>query len=253
MKSSFASCLFLIAGCVMLSPAARAQEKPLTAAETEALVKKVIAENPELIIKSVESYQIKQQAASVSKAAQNIIALQNDLTNNPHSPSAGNPKGDVTVVEFFDYHCGYCKHFFPILTQLLEQDKNVRIVFKEFPILSEDSALASKAALAVNNIDPQKYMAFHAALMKSSGRFSMEILTEKAKEAGISEEAFKKALNNPELDKEIDHNRDLAQSLNIAGTPALIIGTELVPGAVEIETLKSKVAQARNAAKEKRS
>jgi len=223
----------------------------MTDADVEAIVKKVIANNPELLVKSLQSYEAKEQAAKASKAAQNITALQGDLNDNPNSPSVGNPNGDVTVVEFFDYHCGYCKHFYPTVSQLIEQDKKVRVVFKEFPILSADSGVAAKAALAVNSIDPSKYFAFHTALMESTGSFDMSMLTEKAKEVGIDKETFLKAMKNPELSHELDHNKELAQALGIGGTPVIIIGTQFMPGAISYDMLKDKVAIARKSAKDK--
>ncbi len=247
MKHALASLIISIfaTSLVLSSSAANAQEKPLTEAQVEEIVKKVIKENPDLIVKSVEMYQMKEQADSLSKAAKNVVAMQGDLQNNPNSPSIGNPNADVTIVEFFDYHCGYCKRFFPVLTQLLDSDHNLRLVFKEFPILAEDSALAAKAALAVNHIDKNKYLPFHTVLMKSSMGFTMENLTAKAKEIGIDPEDFKKAMQNPDLDKEISHNKDIAQQLNIAGTPAVIIGNEVIPGAITLDVLKEKVAAAR--------
>jgi len=252
MKSPFAS-LLISTAALCFAFGATAQEKPLTNADVEAMVKKVIAENPDLIMKSVESYQMKQQAQAAVKASDSITSMQNDIVNDPNSPSVGNPKGDVTVVEFFDYHCGYCKHFFPLLTRLLDEDKNVRVVFKEFPILSEDSILAAKAALAVSKLDKTKYFSYHTALMKSSGQFTMEMLTDKAKELGIDPDAFKKAMESPDIANELAHTKDLTQSLNIAGTPALIIGSDLTPGAIEMDVLKAKVAAARAAASQKKS
>jgi len=254
MKSFFTSLsvFIVVLSMVLSSSPTYAEDKPLTRAEVESIVKKTLQDNPEVIVKSLEAYQARQQAATMAKAAQNIIALQGDLKNNPNSPSIGNPNADVAVIEFFDYHCGYCKHFFPVISKLLEDDKNVNVVFKEFPILSEDSVLAAKAALAVNSIDKTKYFAFHSELMKAAGRYTMEILTEKAKEAGIDADTFKKAMSNPDIEKELSHNKELAQSLNIGGTPAIIIGKELLPGAVELDTIKAKIAAAREAEKKEK-
>ena len=251
MKFSFASLLIsAIVFSTALCATADAQDKALTKADVEAIVKKTIEENPELIMNSVRDYQMKQQAATLSKAAKNIVAMKGDLQNNPNSPFAGNPNGDVTIVEFFDYHCHYCKQFYPTVAKLIDDDKNLRVVFKEFPILSEDSALAAKAALAVYSIDKGKYFAYHTALMKSSGAFTMDMLQDKAKEVGIDPDAFKKAMDNADLTKEIDHNKELAQSIGINGTPAIIVGNDLIPGAIEYDALKAKIASAR---KEKKS
>ncbi|MEI6730230.1 MAG: DsbA family protein, partial [Pseudomonadota bacterium] len=204
-----------------------------------------IQDNPELIMKSVQSFQMKKQAEAASQAAKNIVAMQGDLQNNPNSPVVGNPNGDVTVVEFFDYHCGYCKRLLPAVTQLLNEDKNLRFVFKELPILGEDSITATKVSLAVNLVDKSKYFAFHNAVMKMTGNFTMDSLIAKAKEVGVDEVALKAAINSPEVEKEISHNKELAASLNITGTPAMVIGNDLTPGAVPIDTIKAKIAAAR--------
>ena len=241
-----ASMGMMAATCYAEEPAAPLDEKKI-----EDLVKKAIQNNPELIIKSLQDYQIKKRADEILKAAQNLRSAETDLKNNPNSPVAGNPKGDVTIVQFFDYHCGYCKRFFATLKQLMDEDKNVKIVFKEFPILSEDSRLASKAALAVNSIDKSKYIAFHALLMKNSGEFTRENLKAKAREVGIDEATFSKAMENPELEKELENNRKLAESLNISGTPGVIIGQEIAPGAIPLEELKLRVANARISGKDK--
>jgi protein-disulfide isomerase len=244
-----ASALLASAAFCLFSATTQASEKPLTSTEVEALVKKVIAEHPELLIQSLNSYSNKENLAAAGKAKEKIGTLQSELKHDAFSPIAGNPHGEVTVVEFFDYHCGYCKHFYPLISQLIDEDKNVRVIFKEYPILSEDSELAAKAALAVNSIDPKKYFGFHSALMKASGHFDMEMLTGVAREAGIDEGDFKKAMDNPGIDKEIQHTRQLAQSLQINGTPAIIIGTSLIPGAIGMDELKAKVAQEHDKAK----
>lgn len=222
-----------------------ADDKPLTQADVEETVKKVIAQHPELIVKSVQDYQSKEHEEANAKTEEKIALMQNEIKQDKLSPSVGNSKASVTIVEFFDYHCGYCKRFFPSLTQLVNEDKDVRVVFKEFPILTEDSELAAKAALAVNSIDPDKYFAFHTALMKVNGRFDMDVLTDTAKSAGINVTDFKRAMESPDVSKEIERTKSLAASLNISGTPALIIGTQLVPGAIDLDTLKTKVAEAR--------
>ena len=219
-------------------------------AEIEAIVKKVIKENPELILKSVQEYQIKKQEEELSKAKENIIAMQSDIKNNPNSPALGNPKGDVTLVEFFDYHCGHCKNLLNPITKILDSDKNVKVVFKELPIFGgENSALAARAALAVNAVDKTKYFPYHTALMKMTGSFTNDNLTEKAVEIGIDEKEFKKAFASPEVAEEVEHNIELAHSLNIMGTPAIIIGDELIPGEIPLDAIKAKINEARKSDK----
>lgn len=223
--------------------------EPLTRAEVEEIAKKVILDNPELLMRSVQEYQIKMQADQLAKSAGSIVALKKDLQENPASPFAGNAKGDITIVEFFDYHCGYCKHMLPVVSKILEEDKNVRFVFKEFPILSDDSTMAAKAALAVWKIDQAKYFAFHSALMKASGAYNMQQLQDTAKAVGIDPEQLKKTMEDPDITKELEKNRDMATAVGISGTPAIIIGTELMPGALDYDALKAKIEAARKGKK----
>lgn len=225
---------------------AHAQEKQLSKEDVEAIVKKVIQDNPDLIMKTLQEYQEKQQLDRVSKSAQNLVAMQDKINHDPSAPSVGNPAGDVTVTEFFDYHCGYCKRFYPEISQLLKEDKNVRVIFREFPILSEDSQTAAKGALAVYSIDKTKYFDYHVLLMQSSGQFTEDSLAETAKKVGIEPETFKKAFNNPEIEKDLQRNKMLAGNLGISGTPSIIIGTQLMPGAVPYSVLKAKVEEARS-------
>jgi protein-disulfide isomerase len=249
MKSLCAS-LLASAALVMatLAPVAAGADdaKPMSQAEVEAIVKKVIKENPDLIFQTLLDYQQKTAAERMSKATQNLVALQEKISHDTHSPSIGNPNGDVTLIEFFDYHCGYCKRFFPEIPKLLEEDKGVRVIFKEFPILSEDSA-----ALAVYSIDPKKYYDYHIELMNSSGKFTEDMLTDAATHIGIDADAFKKAFQDPERKKTIEANRKLADDLGVDATPAIIIGTELLPGAVPYEDLKAKIQEVRDSQKQR--
>jgi len=228
---------------------ARAEEHTYTDDQLEAAVRKVIRDHPEMLVQAIQEY----QNGGKERAAKTIAHMQDDLQNNPHSPIAGNPNGDVTVVEFFDYHCGYCKHFYSTVSQLLDEDKGVKVVFKEFPILTEDSAVAAKAALAVNSIDPSKYFAYHTALMKTQGHYDEDSVTNLAITAGIDQNAFKEAFHNRDVTKEIEHNKEIAETLDITGTPMVIIGTQLIPGAIDLDSLKAKIAAAREAAKNKSS
>jgi protein-disulfide isomerase len=226
---------------------AKAMSKP----EMEALVKKVIQENPDLIFQTLLDYQNKTEANRMSRATLNMAKMQDKISHDPHSPSIGNPNGDVTIIEFFDYHCGYCKRFFPEIPKLLEEDKNVRFVFKEFPILSPDSALAARAALAVHTIDSKKYFDYHIELMNARGSFTEKSLTEIATHIGIAPEAFKKAFDAPEVMAYLNETKKEAESLGIQATPAVIVGTQLLPGAVPYEDLKERIDEVRDGQKQR--
>ncbi len=216
----------------------------VTKKDVEEIVKQVIMDNPEVLMKSVENYRIKMQAEQAAQMQQSIAKLQEDLRNTT-APIAGNPRGDVTVVEFFDYHCGYCKHMLPVVTQLLDEDKNVRFVFKELPILSEDSRLAAKAALGVHKVAPQKYFEYHSALMKLSGTFTEQQLLDTAKSLGVNPDKVKEAMNSADIEKELEKNREIATAIGVSGTPAVVVGRQLLPGAVNFNELKKRIADER--------
>jgi protein-disulfide isomerase len=171
-----------------------------------------------------------------------IATRQNDLLHDPSSPVSGNPNGSVTVVEFFDYRCGYCKRAAGAVTQLQKDDARVRVVYKDFPILGEVSELAAKAALASRA--QGKHQAFHEALLASKGDMTKDTILAVASQVGLDAKRLEADMANPEWQTIIDRNRALAKDLGISGTPGFIVGTELVPGALDVTRLKELIARA---------
>ena len=211
----------------------------------EKLVRDYIINNPEIVVESLRGYEEKHRQASEKEARQAIATSGDQLEKDPTSPVVGNPQGDVTLVQFFDYRCGYCKKVVPSIQELLKTDKNIRMVFKEFPILGPDSVTASRAALAAWKIAPDKYLPFHVALMESRGEMNEARVLEIGKKVGIDVDKLKAAMSDPAIKSTIDRNIELARKLQINGTPAFIIGGQLVPGAVDLATLREMVATAR--------
>lgn len=211
----------------------------------EDLVRQYILDHPETIIESMQNFQIRQQLAEQEAAAAALVTYREEVKNDPSSPVAGNPEGDVTVVEFFDYRCGYCKRVFPTIQDLLKSDGNVRYVFKEMPILGPDSVTASRAALAVWSLQPEKYFEFHAALMEAPGTLDEEQVLATAEKLGLDPDELKTAMAKPEIQETIERNLALAQALAIQGTPAFIVGDVLTPGAIDGDQLRELVAAAR--------
>lgn len=212
--------------------------------DIEKIIAQYIQNNPQVILDSVNKHQ-QNAAIEEDKKAQDIIKSKtSEIENNPASPVAGNPKGDVVIVEFFDYLCGYCKKVLPSVTKIIEEDKNVKVVFKEFPILGPNSELAAKAALAVYSIAPEKYFEFHKKVMNShvGGKESIISLL---KELNLNVDAIETKMNSKEIEKIIGDDRALASTIGIRGTPAFIIDGELIPGAVDYEAFKDLVAKAR--------
>lgn len=246
-KLGWAAGLLLASAATQGQPASAADA--LSAAEreqVEQLVHDYIMKNPRVMLESLHAYDAQQQQAAQKDSQTAVAASLAKIERDPSSPVAGNPKGDVTVVEFFDYRCGYCRKVVSAVRELLKTDDNVRFVFKELPILGPDSVTASRLALAAWTIAPEKYMAFHQALMDSRGDLTEARVLEIATKTGIDAGKLKAASASPDVTAAIEKNNELAQSLRIQGTPAFIVGGKLVPGAVDVETLRELVKAARS-------
>jgi protein-disulfide isomerase len=240
--------LVLALGLAAVLPAAVAGAAEFGAGERqqiEGIVRDYLKGHPEVIIEALENFKDQRQAEAEKAAQAAIIANRDALQKNPASPVAGNAKGDVTIVEFFDYRCGYCKKMLPTMQELLKSDGNLRWVFKEFPILGPDSQRAAQAAQAVWAIAPQKYLAFHIAMMENRGGFDDAAIQKIAAGVGIDGAQLTKAMADPAIKERLASNLELAQQLNINGTPAFVVGDKLVPGAADAATLKQLIADAR--------
>lgn len=233
----------------MLAPASPAPAaEPLRVEQTlaiEQLVRDYILKNPETIVESLRGYEEKHRQAADQEAQKAIVANRAALEKDATSPVAGNPQGDVTLIQFFDYRCGYCKKVVSSVQELLKTDKSVRMVFKEFPILGPDSVTASRAALATWKIAPDKYLPLYLALMESRGEMNEARVLDVATKVGLDVDKLKAAMTDPAITATIDRNMELARTLQINGTPAFIVGNQLVPGAVDLATLREMVATAR--------
>jgi protein-disulfide isomerase len=227
------------------TPAAANASAPVTRGEIPALVKEALMNEPEIIMEVAKKLRDKQEEAAKNQALQGLQKHQSDLFNNPDSPAIGAENADVVIVEFFDYHCGYCKHMLPVINDLMKDDKKVRFIFKEFPILSEDSVLAARVALAVNRVAKDKYFAFHQELMNANVKFEEKMLLDTVKKIGVDVAKVKAEMAKPEITAILDKNREIAGALGISGTPAIVMGDNITPGAVDLETLKRMVASYR--------
>ena len=238
---------FALAACTFLSPvevrAAGPSGEPLTRQALEQMIEQYIRTHPEVIEQSLQSLENKRAAEEQERQKAALATHQQELLNDPASPVSGNPAGDVTVVEFFDYRCGYCKRAASALTQLQQSDARVRVVYKDFPILGETSELAAKAALASNL--QGKHRAFHEALLATKDDLTKEQLFRIAAEAGVDVNRLDQDMTRPEWQPILDRNRALAKTLGISGTPAFIVGNDLVPGALDLKTLQELVAHKR--------
>lgn len=231
------------------TPVAPAANAPVTRDQIPALVKEALINDPSILTEAIEKVRANKEAESKKQAKEGVATHKNELYSDPNSPVVGAADADVTIVEFFDYHCGYCKQLLPTIAKMLETDKKIRVVFKEFPILSEDSVLASRSALAVNRIAKDKYFAFHTALMAVKGRYDEKTIFDEAKKLGIDTAKLKVEIAKPEIDAILESNRKLGEALAITGTPVTVIGSELNSGALPFDMIQKIVADARAAAK----
>jgi protein-disulfide isomerase len=202
---------------------------------------------PDIIIKAAQEVQNRQEAEAGVKNQQALAANKDKLYGDPNSPVGGNPKGDVAVVEFFDYQCGYCKITQEAINKLLAEDKNVKLIYKDFPILGQDSMMAAKASLA--SARQGKYVKFHEALMGTKEHLTEDLVMKAAKSVGLNVDKLKKDMEDESVARIIKANEDLGRQIGAHGTPTFVIGEDIYPGAVPYESLKKAVDEVRKAAK----
>jgi protein-disulfide isomerase len=223
----------------------RAEEPidPARKAEVERIIHDYFLEHPEFMIEVLRAAERKVKEEKSEDAKQLIAGKRDELLHDDTAPAGGNPDGDVTIVEFFDYRCPYCKQVEPSLETLIKEDGKIRIVYKEFPVLGPASVYASRIALAAHK--QGKYAAFHDAMMAKKGQITEEVVLAVAKTAGLDVDRAKVDMNAPEVNDIIARNKALAADLEIGGTPTFIIGSRLMPGAGDIDALRKMVESAR--------
>lgn len=224
---------------------AQAQSVDPETARIEKIVRDYLLRNPEVLLEAMQALKEKQQDEQERVAQAAIRTNRDTLFKDPNSFVAGNPNGNFTVVEFFDYRCGYCKQARPAVAEMLKRDPNVRLVLKEFPILGPDSLTASRAAVAALIGQKDKYYAFHQALYDYKAALSEDAVLSIAKSTGLDVDKLKQDMKSPKVDQILADNRALGDKLAINGTPAFIIGNQLLPGAAPVESLLAAVSQAR--------
>jgi protein-disulfide isomerase len=233
----------LVVALLLAAPAFADPLTPAQHAAVEQIIRDTIANHPEIVIDALKAAQAKSDADAQEKLRQAIVAKRDTLINDPSSPVGGNPKGDVTIVEFFDYRCPYCKEVEPSLEAFLKEDRKLRIVYKEFPILGPPSVYAAHVALAARA--DGKYDAFHRAMMAVKGTIDDDVVRRTAESVGIDTAKLGAAIDGDAVDHVIKDNYALAEALQIDGTPAFVVGDTLLPGVVDIDTLRKVVAEAR--------
>ena len=206
-------------------------------------VRDYLLKHPEVIMEAVQLLQDLQRADQAEQVKQIIVQRSDEIFLDPTSPVGGNPDGDVTLVEFFDYNCRYCRSVAPTVAAVLQADPGVRLVYKEFPILGASSDVAARSALAAHR--QGKYTLLHDALMQLPQPFNDESVLATAATLGLDVERLKRDMADPAIAEAIGRNSELAAALGITGTPGFVIAGQVIPGSVDRPTLEGLIAQAR--------
>jgi protein-disulfide isomerase len=209
----------------------------------EGIIHDYLLKNPDVLIEALRGAEDKLKREADSKATKVLSERANEIFDDPATPVGGNPKGDVNIVEFFDYRCPYCKEVQPTLQTVLNQDHELRFVYKELPALGPASVVAARAALAAQR--QGKYEAFHTAMMATKGQITDDTVYKVAGSVGLDVGRLKQDMAAPDIQQEIKANLALAVALNIRGTPGFIVGKKIVPGALDLDTLMEMIAEAR--------
>jgi protein-disulfide isomerase len=240
--------LAFAAMCLGSMPAG-AETSPEERHEIERIVRDYLLANPEIIEQAVTALRAKREAEQTAAQARALEENRELIFDSDHQMVLGNPEGAITLVEFFDYNCGYCRRAVSDMTALIEANPDLRVVMKEFPILSENSVAAARLSVAVKDLAPQHYLTFHQELFTRPGEASAEKALEIARELGIDTAALQAAAASPEVTENLEEVQMLANRLGISGTPSYVLGSELVPGAAGYDALQEKVTAMRECGK----
>jgi len=226
-------------------PLALEQSAQLDRESVEAIVYDFLISNPEVMLDVQQALEAREQETRTAAARSAISQQSDEIFNASLDGIAGNPDGDVTIVEFFDYNCGFCKRAMEDMDTVIAADPNVRFVLKEFPILGPDSQAAHVVSKAFNSLHPEKYGAFHRDLMSVEGRADEASAMRVALQHGADEAALRTAMQNPAISDAFERTYTLANRLSITGTPSYVIGEDVVFGAQGASVLFDGVEQAR--------
>jgi protein-disulfide isomerase len=239
----------LALGTALAAPAAAFDMEAMTPAERTAFraeIRAYLLDNPEVLMEAIGVLEAREQAAQAAGDRDLIASLSDEIFDDGRSWVGGNPDGDVTLVEFMDYRCSYCRRAHEDVMELLDRDGDIRFVVKEFPILGPESLLASRFAIAVRNVaGDDAYGTVHDALMTLRGTVTEDSLNRIARDAGLDSAAINAAMDAPAVVAELQANRALAERLGINGTPGFVLGDEILRGYLPLAQMEERVAQVR--------
>ena len=230
-----------------LLPAAAQSVSPAQRTEIEAIIKDYLVKNPEILQEAYIELEKRQAAAETAKQQAAVKDNSEALFNSKRQVVLGNPKGDVTMVEFFDYNCGYCKRALADMLEMMKADPKLRVVLKEFPVLGEGSVEAARVAVGARMQDAtgKKYLDFHQKLLANRGSIGRPQALAAAKDAGFDMSRLEKDMAGDEPKATIEESFKLADALGLSGTPSYVVGSQVVIGAVGLANLQAKINTAR--------
>jgi protein-disulfide isomerase len=236
-----------LATVVATLPAASQTFSDAQRTEIEGIIKSYLIAHPEVLQDVMTEIEKRQAEAETEKHKEGVKQYSKVLFYSPRQVTLGNPNGDVTMVEFFDYNCGFCRRALADMLGLMKDDPKLRVVLKEFPVLGPGSVEAAQVAVAVRmqDTDGKKYLEFHQKLLAGRGQADRARAIEAAKEAGLDMTRLEKDMGSDEIKATIEENMKVAEALGLNGTPSYVIGSDVVVGAVGLPALKEKVEAAR--------
>jgi protein-disulfide isomerase len=224
-------------------PALAESFSPAQKTEIEKLVKSYLLSHPEILRDMASALDAADKKTADAARGETLTSKAKDIYHDGMDGIIGNPKGDVTVVEFMDYNCGWCRKGIKEIQSLVKSDPNVRVIMKEFPIFGEGSEYAAKAALA--SARQGKYWEFHQALFTSEGKVTPEVTDQIAQDLGLDVAKLKTDMADPAIVAQIQKTTELAQTLQLTGTPAFIVDKKLFPGYIQLSEIQASVADVR--------
>jgi protein-disulfide isomerase len=221
-----------------------AEAPKIDAAVINPLIESYLMSDPKILQRMSVALDTTLQAEEKAASTTAIATMRDAIFNDPKQIVLGNPNGDVTLVEFFDYNCGYCRSALPDMATLLAEDPNLRVVLKEFPILSNESIDAARIAVLVSEADVD-YWAFHEALFTSRGQVDKSVALSAAADLGLNPISLELDMGKELVGESIQASYEIAKALNITGTPTYIIGNEIIPGAIGLDELRERISNMR--------
>lgn len=249
-KSALAAVAALTVALALVAPLRAAEAANVQKAEIEKIVHDYLIANPEVIRDAIDELDRRQKVAEADSRQRVVAQSGEKLFNSSNQAVVGNPSGDVTLVEFFDYNCGYCKRALDDISKLVDGDPKLRVVLKDFPVLGPGSTEAAEIATALRlQFKPDKFYEFHRKLLSTRGSIGKTQALNVAKELGADPVKLEKDAKSPEVRAAIKESMELADSLNLSGTPSWVLGKDVIVGAVGYQQLKSKIDNTRKCGK----